>query len=134
MEKLSINGGKPVRSEKLYYGRQWIQEDDIQAVNDVLRSDYITCGPKVDALEQALCEFTGAKYAVAVNSGTSALHCACIAAGIEPGDEVITTPITFAASAFFTAEQNLYLQILIQRLITLIPRASKLILPKEQKP
>lgn len=99
MEKLSINGGKPVRSEKLYYGRQWIQEDDIQAVNDVLRSDYITCGPKVDALEQALCEFTGAKYAVAVNSGTSALHCACIAAGIEPGDEVITTPITFAASA-----------------------------------
>lgn len=99
MEKLAIKGGYPVRGGKIYYGRQWIEEDDIQAVNSVLRSDYITCGPKVDELEYTLCEFTGAKYAVAVNSGTSALHCACIAAGISPGDEVITTPITFAASA-----------------------------------
>lgn len=99
MEKLAINGGFPVRGGKIYYGRQWIDEDDIQAVDDVLRSDYVTCGPKVDELERSLCEFTGAKYAVAVNSGTSALHCAAIAAGVEPGDEVITTPITFAASA-----------------------------------
>ena len=99
MEKLAIKGGFPVRGGKIYYGRQWIEEDDIQAVDDVLHSDYITCGPKVDELERTLCEFTGAKYAVAVNSGTSALHCAAIAAGVGPGDEVITTPITFAASA-----------------------------------
>jgi UDP-4-amino-4,6-dideoxy-N-acetyl-beta-L-altrosamine transaminase len=99
MEKLAIKGGFPVRGGKIYYGRQWIDEDDIHAVDDVLHSDYITCGPKVDELERALCEYTGAKYAVAVNSGTSALHCACIAAGVGPGDEVITTPITFAASA-----------------------------------
>lgn len=99
MEKLAIQGGYPVRSGKIYYGRQWIDESDVQAVNAVLRSDFITCGPKVDELEQALCAYTGARYAVAVNSGTSALHCACIAAGIGPGDEVITTPLTFAASA-----------------------------------
>ena len=99
MEKLAINGGYPVRGGKIYYGRQWIDEDDIHSVEEVLRSDYITCGPKVDELERTLCSMTGAKYAVAVNSGTSALHCACIAAGIGPGDEVITTPITFAASA-----------------------------------
>ena len=99
MEKLAIKGGYPVRSSKLYYGRQWISEEDIQAVDDVLRSDFLTCGPKVDELERTLCEYTGAKYAVAVNSDTSALHCACMSAGIGPGDEVITTPITFAASA-----------------------------------
>lgn len=99
MERLAINGGDPVRKTKIYYGRQWIDEDDIKAVDDVLRSDYVTCGPKVGGFEKALCDFTGAKYAVAVNSGTSALHCACIAAGIGPGDEVITTPLTFAASS-----------------------------------
>lgn len=99
MEKLAINGGAPIRASKICYGRQWIEEDDIKAVEDVLRSDFITCGPKIDELERELCRFTGAKYAVMVNSGTSALHCACIAAGIGPGDEVITTPLTFAASA-----------------------------------
>lgn len=99
MERLAIRGGYPVRSGKIYYGRQWIDESDIQVVSDVLRSDYITCGPKVDELERLLESFTGAKHAVVVNSGTSALHCACIAAGVGPGDEVITTPITFAASA-----------------------------------
>lgn len=99
MEKLAIKGGYPVRGGKIYYGRQWIDEDDIFAVANVLRSDFVTCGPKVDELERTLCEFTGARYAVAVNSGTSALHCSAIAAGVGPGDEVITTPITFAASA-----------------------------------
>ena len=99
MEKLAINGGTPVRSTKLNYGKQWINEADICAVDEVLRSDYLTCGPKVEELERTLAEYTGAKYAVAVNSDTSALHCACIAAGIGPGDEVITTPITFAASS-----------------------------------
>ncbi len=99
MEKLAIKGGDPVRSTKIFYGRQWIDEDDIKAVSDTLRSDYITCGPKVEELEKELARHTGAKYAIAVSSGTAALHCACIAAGIGPGDEVITTPLTFAASA-----------------------------------
>ncbi len=99
MEKLAIDGGVPVRSKKIYYGRQWIDESDIEAVVETLKSDYITCGPKVDELERVLENYTGARYAVAVSNGTAALHCACIAAGIGPGDEVITTPITFAASA-----------------------------------
>lgn len=99
MEKLAIDGGIPVRSEKLYYGRQWVDEDDVKAVADTLQSDFITCGPKVEELEMALSLFTTAKYAVAVSNGTAALHCACIAAEIGPGDEVITTPLTFAASS-----------------------------------
>lgn len=99
MEELAINGGSPVRREKIYYGKQWIDDDDIDAVNKVLRSDFITCGPKITELEKILSEYTGSRYAAAVSSGTAALHCACIAAGIGPGDEVITTPITFAASA-----------------------------------
>lgn len=99
METLAINGGKPVRNEKIYYGRQWIEDDDVQAVVDTLKSNFITCGPKVTEFEKELAEYTGAKYAVVVSNGTAALHCACIAAGIGPGDEVITTPITFAASA-----------------------------------
>lgn len=99
MEKLAINGGYPIRAGKIYYGRQWIEEDDIEAVTDVLRSDFITCGPKVEEMERTLESYTGAKHAVAVSNGTAALHCACIAAGIGVGDEVITTPLTFAASA-----------------------------------
>ena len=99
MEKLAINGGYSVRSGKIYYGRQWIDEDDVEAVAAVLRSDFITCGPKVDEMERELEAYTGAKYAVAVSNGPAALHCACIAAGLGPGDEVITTPLTFAASA-----------------------------------
>lgn len=99
MEKLAIDGGKPIRDNKIFYGHQWIDEDDIKAVVDVLRSDYLTCGPKTDEAQKALCKYTGAKYAVLLNSDTSALHCACIAAGVGPGDEIITTPMTFAASA-----------------------------------
>lgn len=99
MEKLAINGGTPVRTKKIFYGCQWIQEDDIQAVMDVLGGDYLTTGPRVSGMERALENYTGAKHAVAVSNGTAALHCACIAAGIGPDDEVITTPITFAASA-----------------------------------
>ena len=99
MEKPAILGGKPVREDKIYYGRQWVSEEDIAAVADVLRGPYITCGPKVTEAERMLENYTGAKHAVVVNSGTSALHCACIAAGVGEGDEVITTPITFAASA-----------------------------------
>lgn len=81
------------------YGRQSIDEKDIQAVVDVLRSDYLTTGPKVTEFENRVAEYVGAKYAVAVNSGTAALHIACLAAGIKEGDEVITSPITFAASS-----------------------------------
>lgn len=99
MEELAINGGTPVRNKKIFYGKQWIDEDDIKAVCDVLRSDYVTCGPNVTKLEKDLADYTGAKYAVSVSNGTAALHCACIAAGIGEGDEVITTPMTFAASA-----------------------------------
>ncbi len=99
MEKLAIKGGYPVRSSKIYYGRQWIDKSDIESVADVLRSDFITCGPKVDEMQKTLADYVGAKYAVAVSNGTAALHCACIAAGIGKGDEVITTPLTFAASA-----------------------------------
>ena len=99
MENLAINGGSPVRDTKLFYGHQYIDDADIQAVVDVLKSDYLTCGPKITELEKRLCEITGAKYAVAVSNGTAALHIACQAAGVTEGDEVITTPITFAASA-----------------------------------
>ncbi len=99
MEKPAICGGEPVRSTKIFYGHQFIDEDDIQAVVDVLKSDYLTCGPKIGELEEKLCEVTGAKYAVVCSNGTAALHIACLAAGVKPGDEVITTPITFAASA-----------------------------------
>jgi UDP-4-amino-4,6-dideoxy-N-acetyl-beta-L-altrosamine transaminase len=81
------------------YGRQSINEDDIQAVVDVLHSDYVTTGPKIAEFEQAVAKYTGAKYAVAIANGTAALHAACYAAGITEGDEVITTPITFAASS-----------------------------------
>ena len=92
-------GGTPVRDKKIFYGHQYIDEADIQAVVDVMRSDYLTCGPKIGELEKKLCEVTGAKYAVVCSNGTAALHIACMAAGVGPGDEVITTPITFAASA-----------------------------------
>lgn len=99
MDKPAICGGTPIRDTKIFYGHQYIDDADIQAVVEVLKSDYLTCGPKIDELEKKLCEVTGAKYAVVCSNGTAALHMACQAAGVVPGDEVITTPITFAASA-----------------------------------
>lgn len=99
MEKPAAAGGRPVRDTKLFYGHQYIDDADIEAVCEVLRSDYLTCGPKVAALEAKLCEITGAKYAVVCSNGTAALHMAALAAGVGAGDELITTPITFAASA-----------------------------------
>jgi UDP-4-amino-4,6-dideoxy-N-acetyl-beta-L-altrosamine transaminase len=81
------------------YGHQQIDSNDIKEVLRVLRSDWITQGPKIREFEDALCKYTGAKYAVAVSSGTAALHIASLAAGIKKGGEVITSPITFAASA-----------------------------------
>jgi len=81
------------------YGHQWIDDSDINEVVKVLKSDWITQGSKVKEFEDALSKYTGAKYAVAVSSGTAALHAACLAAGIKKGDKVITSPITFIASA-----------------------------------
>lgn len=99
MEELAIFGGTPVRETKIYYGRQCVEQDDIDAVVETLKGDLITCGPKVEALEQKLCEVTGAKYAVMVANGTAALHLAALAAGFGEGDEVIVSAITFAASS-----------------------------------
>lgn len=99
MEKPAIEGGTPVRETKLFYGHQYIDDADVKAVSEVLVSDYLTCGPKITELEQRLCALTGAKYAVMCSNGTAALHIAALAAGVGEGDEVITTPITFAASA-----------------------------------
>jgi perosamine synthetase len=97
--KLAIYGGKSVRDSFLSYGKQWIDEEDIQAVIKVLRGDYLTTGPEVKRFEEAIAEYVGSKYAVSFSSGTAALHGACYAAGISSGDEVITTPMTFVASA-----------------------------------
>ena len=99
MKQLAIEGGKPVRSNILPYGHQWIDEEDIASVVEVLKSDWITQGPKVDEFETRMAEYCGAKYAVSVSSGTAALHAACAVAGISKDDEAITTPITFAATA-----------------------------------
>jgi len=81
------------------YGYHWIDKDDIKEVVKVLKSDWITQGPKIKEFEDALCKYTGAKYAVVVSSGTAGLHLACLATGIKKEDEVITSPITFVASA-----------------------------------
>lgn len=81
------------------YGRQLIDEDDIQAVIEALQADFLTTGPRIAEFERKFAEYVGVEYAVAVSNGTAALHLACLAAGIKEGDEVITTPITFVASA-----------------------------------
>ena len=99
MEKPAILGGTPVRNTKIFYGHQYLDEADYTAVMDVLKSDYLTCGPKIAELEDKLCSITSAKYAVVCSNGTAALHIAALAAGLKENDELITTPITFAASA-----------------------------------
>jgi perosamine synthetase len=98
-EILAIHGGRPTRTTLLPYGRQSIDESDIAAVVEVLRSDWLTTGPKVAEFEEAFAAFVGAKYAVSFSSGTAALHGAAFAAGLQSGDEAITTPLTFAATA-----------------------------------
>jgi len=98
-EPLAIDGGTPVRKTLLPYGRQSIDDADIQAVVDVLRSDWLTTGPKINEFEEAFAARVGAKYAVAFSSGTAALHGAAFAAGLKPGDEAIVPPLTFAATA-----------------------------------
>ena len=99
MEELAVFGGKPVREKPIFYGRQYIDQEDVEAVTKVLTADVITSGPQVSDLEKHLCEITHAKYAVAVCNGTAALHLAALAAGFGEGDEVIVSSITFAASS-----------------------------------
>jgi len=99
MPALAIDGGTPVRAEFLPYGRQSLDDDDIAAVAAVLRSDWLTTGPKVEEFERVFAAAVGAKEAVAVSSGTAALHAAIFALDIGPDDEVIVPAITFAASA-----------------------------------
>src|SRR6478752_3289195 len=96
---LAIDGGEPVRSSFLPYAHQQISDADVDAVAAALRSDWLTTGPRVPAFEAGLTEATGARHAIAFSSGTAALHGAADAAGIEPGDEAVTTPMTFAATA-----------------------------------
>jgi perosamine synthetase len=98
-QTLAIHGGPPVRDTLLPYGRQSIDDADIQAVVDVLRSDWLTTGPKVAEFEEAFASRVGAAHAVSFSSGTASLHAATFAAGLTGGDEAITTPMTFAATA-----------------------------------
>ncbi len=99
MEKPAIEGGKPVRDNFLPYGKQWIDEKEINEVIDTLKSNWITTGPKMRLFEEKFRKFKNSKYSVAVNSGTAALHISTSSININPGDEVITTPMTFVASA-----------------------------------
>ena len=99
MEKPAIEGGKPVRKKFLPYGTQSIDEKEINEVIDSLKSNWITTGPKMRLFEENFKKYIGSKFAVAVNSGTAALHISTSSINIKPGDEVITTPLTFVASA-----------------------------------
>jgi len=99
MARLAMQGGQPVRPTMLPYGRQSVDEADIQAVVSVLRSDWITTGPAVSAFEEVFAACVGAQHAVAVSSGTAALHAAAFAAGLQAGQEAVVPPLTFVASA-----------------------------------
>ena len=98
-DRLAIDGGQPVRTSMLPYGRQSVDDDDIAAVTQVLASDWLTTGPAVAEFEKAFADFVGTDEAVAVSSGTAALHAAMFALAISPGDEVIVPAITFTATA-----------------------------------
>lgn len=99
MDKPAIEGGTPVREDFLPYGVQWLDDKEISEVIDSLKSNWITTGPKMRFFEDKFKSFIGSKYAIAVNSGTAALHISTSSINIQPGDEVITTPFTFVASA-----------------------------------
>ncbi len=99
LETLAIHGGTPVRETLLPYGRQRLDDENIQAVVEVLKSDWLTTGPKVGEFEERFAAWVGAKHAVSLSSGTAALHAAAFASGLKAGDEAITTPMTFCATA-----------------------------------
>lgn len=137
--KLAVHGGKPIRDSLLPYGRQSIDQEDIDAVVEVLKGDYLTTGPNVEKFEKAISDYVGSKYAVAVSSGTAALHMACFAAGITHGDEVIVCSMTFAASAnavlycggtpvFADIESRTY-NIDVNKIESLITNKTKAIIP-----
>jgi len=121
------------------YGKQWINDADIQAVVDVLKSDYLTQGPKVKEFEDKICQYTGAKYCVAVANGTAALHLAVASLHIKKGSEGITTPNTFAASANCMLYNNLIprfadidpktYNINPENILALVNKNTKLIIP-----
>src|SRR6202142_3427605 len=96
-DALALHGGTPVRSTLLPYGRQTIDESDIQAVVDTLRSDWLTTGPKVNEFEEAFAAWVGARYAVSFSSGTAALHGAAFAAGLGGGGGAVIFPPPFGA-------------------------------------
>src|ERR1700719_1129169 len=98
-QTLAIEGGPPVRKTLLPYGHQSIDEADVQAVVDTLRSDWLTTGPRIAEFEEAFAARTGAKHAVSFSSGTAALHASAFTAGLKTGDEAITSPLTFVATA-----------------------------------
>jgi len=97
--RLALDGGTPVRATRLPYGRQSIDEQDIAAVVAALRSDYLTTGPRIEEFEERLASVVGAKFAVAFANGTAALHGAAFAAGLDASADVVTTPLTFVATA-----------------------------------
>ncbi len=99
LEALAIHGGAPVREKLLPYGRQSLDDGDIQAVVEVLKSDWLTTGPKVGEFEEQFAAWVGARHAISFSSGTAALHGAAFAAGLGSGDEAVTTPLTFCATA-----------------------------------
>lgn len=104
--KLAIHGGIPTRKKLLPYGHQWIDNSDIKAVTEVLKTDWITQGPKVKEFEELISKYCNVTYAVAFSSGTAALHGAIFSVGLQQGDEVITTPITFVADGNCTVYQG----------------------------
>ncbi len=99
MEKLAMHGGRPPRAGGCWDTAARRSTRRRRRGRRVLRSDFLTCGPATERFERAVAEAAGARYATAVANGTAALHVACLAAGIGPGDEFVVSPITFAASA-----------------------------------
>jgi perosamine synthetase len=99
LEALAVHGGRPVREKLLPYGRQSLDDADIEAVVEVLKSDWLTTGPTIAEFEKQFAAWVGARHAVSFSSGTAALHGAAFAAGLRQGDEAITTPLTFCATA-----------------------------------
>jgi len=95
LQPLAVDGGRPVRDRLLPYGHQSVEEEDVQAVASVLRSDWLTTGPKIAEFESAFAEYVSAAHAVSFSSGTAALHGAAFAAGLGAGDEAITTPVSY---------------------------------------
>ena len=117
------------------YARQCIDSRDIKAVVGVMKSDYITKGPRVKEFENKVASYCGAMYAVALNSGTSALHAACFVAGIKPADEVITSPISFAASSncvLYCGGKPIFADVLLDTM-TIDPAAIKKVITKKTK-